>query len=309
MKRLLTIIGLLFAVTFASNLFALQIGDKAAPLKISHWVKGGEVKLDFQEKKNIYLIEFWATWCPPCRRSIPHLSKLQKKYRNMGLQVIGITDENKDQVTAFVKKQQSMEYHVAIDDEGKTYAVYMSGQEDAIPTAFLINREGVIVWIGQPLGVDEVLEGLINNPNPAMHKEVLKLQQEFKIACDLRDVKKIRMLAIELLKKDPKEIGVIYPYLNELYSKKKYELILDEIENFREINKELKNNPKLIEMQGYYLHYIFKTLSKNDTERVAKFLDHLQKNYQKNPRILNAAAWYIAEENLLIKNILMRHKC
>ena len=47
------------------------------------------------------IVEFWATWCPPCRESIPHLNEIYAKYKEKGLQVIGITDENRAKIVKF----------------------------------------------------------------------------------------------------------------------------------------------------------------------------------------------------------------
>ena len=60
----------------------LQIGDAAPELKVEKWVKGDPVTTF--EKGKVYVVEFWATWCPPCIKSIPHLTELQKQYKEKG---------------------------------------------------------------------------------------------------------------------------------------------------------------------------------------------------------------------------------
>src|SRR4051794_7325019 len=50
------------------------------------------------------VVEFWATWCGPCRKTIPHLAELHKKYKDSGLVIVGLTDEPKDKVEEFTKK-------------------------------------------------------------------------------------------------------------------------------------------------------------------------------------------------------------
>ena len=59
----------------------LGIGSPAPKIEVKEFVKGEPVK-SFEQGK-IYVVEFWATWCPPCRTSIPHLTEMQKKYKDV----------------------------------------------------------------------------------------------------------------------------------------------------------------------------------------------------------------------------------
>jgi thiol-disulfide isomerase/thioredoxin len=93
------------------------------------------------------IVEFWATWCPPCRASIPHLNEIYKKHKAKGLVVIGITDEEKDKVEAFQKKVP-MDYAVGIDAKG---ALLQQLGIEGIPHAFLIDKAGNVVWQGHPM--------------------------------------------------------------------------------------------------------------------------------------------------------------
>jgi thiol-disulfide isomerase/thioredoxin len=97
------------------------------------------------------LVEFWATWCPPCRKSIPHLNEIYSKYKAKGLQIVGITDEDKATVQKFLK-QIPMDYNVAINTPGSTFEQF---GVTAIPTAFLVNKSGKIVWTGHPMELSE----------------------------------------------------------------------------------------------------------------------------------------------------------
>jgi len=134
-----------------------DLGDPAPPLKVEKWIKGGPVDLK-ADQQHVYVIEFWATWCGPCRRSIPHLTELQKKYKDRGVLVIGVSiDEDqrrktRDKVEEFVKEQgEKMDYLVALDDrDGSTEKAYLDGFKfDGIPTVFIIDRAGKVVWAGQ----------------------------------------------------------------------------------------------------------------------------------------------------------------
>jgi cytochrome c biogenesis protein CcmG/thiol:disulfide interchange protein DsbE len=97
------------------------------------------------------LVEFWATWCPPCRKSIPHLNQIYAKYKAQGLQIVGITDENEATVKKF-QKQIPMDYNVAINTP---QTIYEQFGIQAIPTAFLVNKAGKVVWTGHPMELSE----------------------------------------------------------------------------------------------------------------------------------------------------------
>lgn len=105
------------------------------------------------------IVEFWATWCPPCRASIPHLNKIHGKYKDKGLVVVGITDEDKETVTKF-QKNVPMEYSVAIDKGG---ALGKGFGIKGIPHAFIVGKDGKIVWAGHPMSMKEAdVEKVLN---------------------------------------------------------------------------------------------------------------------------------------------------
>lgn len=148
----------------------LKVGDPAPKLQTGKWVQGEPVK-DFQKGK-AYIVEFWATWCGPCRASIPHLNETYEKFKDKGLIVIGQncweTDESK--VAPFVKQMgDKMTYRVALDDKSgdKKGAMAKSWMEAAgrkgIPSAFLVDTKGTIAWIGHPMSLKEqVIEDVLS---------------------------------------------------------------------------------------------------------------------------------------------------
>ncbi|MBP1767952.1 MAG: Redoxin domain protein [Candidatus Aminicenantes bacterium] len=168
--------------------FALMVGDPAPPIRVSAFLKGEPVTA-FQ-KGQVYVIDFWATWCGPCRESIPHLTELQKKYGDK-VRIVGVSvwEPREKDVEPFVKEWgDRMGYTVASDrvegitaaddeqrsreavDKGlmsKSYMVDSGWAEIGIPCVFIINREGRIAWIGSGDGdttqmdrtLDEVVSG------------------------------------------------------------------------------------------------------------------------------------------------------
>lgn len=163
-RSLMIVVALVAFAAPVPSYAGLNIGDTAPPLKIKEWVRGEPVNLAKDAAKKIHMVEFWATWCPPCKASVPLLTDYQKKYAK-DLVIIGVTDadpyrNSPTEIKQFVKeKGKEMDYHVAIDDDGVTSKAYMGEEEVGIPQAFLVGRDGKVVWQGSPL--DPSLEKII----------------------------------------------------------------------------------------------------------------------------------------------------
>lgn len=138
-----------------------KLGDPAPAISVTDWIQGGPVKLDAAKEGKIFVVEFWATWCPPCRKSIPHLTELYDMYKDRGLEIVAITDEDSDTVKPFVEKQgDEMTFPVAIDGNGTMIRDYMAAfGKNGIPHAFVVDTNGKIVWEGHPMvGLDKAIE-------------------------------------------------------------------------------------------------------------------------------------------------------
>ncbi len=147
------------------SVHAAHLGDPAGALVLKEIVKGKPVDLAAGKGKQTFVVEFWATWCGPCRVSIPHLTEMQGKFKDRGVTFIGISDETSDKVKPFVEKMgDKMDYVVAIDTDNKTSDAYMKAYgQDGIPTAFVVDKEGRIAWVGHPMGgLDVALEAIVS---------------------------------------------------------------------------------------------------------------------------------------------------
>jgi len=115
---------------------------KAAPEWQLNDVDGKPVKLsDFKGK--VVILDFWATWCPPCRREIPGFVSIQKKYADKGFTVIGVSvDEQGPSVVKPFMRLLEMNYPVVM---GTPKIVVDYGGIEAIPTTFVIDRQGNVV--------------------------------------------------------------------------------------------------------------------------------------------------------------------
>lgn len=127
-------LSLLFFIAPAQN-------RKAADFKLTT-ADGTVVELSKLQGK-VVLVNFWATWCGPCRREIPDFIEVYEKYKSQGFEIVGIAldDEGFDLVTPYVKRFK-IPYPVVIGT-GRTVNDY--GGFDVIPTTFLIDRKGMIV--------------------------------------------------------------------------------------------------------------------------------------------------------------------
>jgi thiol-disulfide isomerase/thioredoxin len=132
-----------------------QAIESASNVQITK-LDGGAFKLsDFRGK--VLVVDFWATYCPPCVRQVPRLAELSKKYRDKGLEVVGLTSDDKadqEKVVEFLKKSGA-DYIVGYDNQWLSSA-FLKGTEDdtgqpPIPQLFVISREGRIVdhFIGE----------------------------------------------------------------------------------------------------------------------------------------------------------------
>jgi len=160
MNRIVTFSSLLLVLFCLDTAKAARLGDPAGNLQIRQWVKGNPFQL---QTGNIYVVEFWATWCGPCRKSIPHLTELQRKYSERGVTFIGITVEDMQTVRPFVNEMgNKMNYWVAIDSNRRTHAAYMKAYgRDGIPAAFVVDKNKKVAWVGHPMGeLDSVLQAM-----------------------------------------------------------------------------------------------------------------------------------------------------
>ncbi|MEE9128979.1 MAG: TlpA disulfide reductase family protein [Phycisphaerales bacterium] len=157
----------------------LSVGDPAPGLDIDTWVKGKETTI---ESGKVYVIEFWATWCLPCRKSVPHLTELQEEYGDAGLVIIGISDEEVGKVRPFVDKMgKRMNYIVATDRRKATTRAWFSRAGlKGIPAAFVVDRDSKVAFIGNPLlaEFDTALSRVMGGRyNPELEKQAAPVLQ------------------------------------------------------------------------------------------------------------------------------------
>lgn len=145
MRSLLVIFQTILAAGLIFHALDTQAAESAASKKAPEWeLKDTEGKVvkssDFAGK--VVILDFWATWCPPCKAEIPGFIELQKKYGEKGLVVVGVSlDEQGPAVVKPFMQQFGMNYPVVMGDEKITQDF---GGVAAIPTTFIIDKNGNI---------------------------------------------------------------------------------------------------------------------------------------------------------------------
>jgi len=156
---------LLFALTVLvpiANAAQPKVGDAAPELQVGTWINSDALSLATLQNK-IVVVEFWATWCGPCVKNIPHLIELHEKYKDKGIVIMGLTDEPASKVKAFATKMK-MTYPLGVNS--RTASIY---GVRGIPHAVVVAPGGKVVWSGHPAsGLDKAIENAMKNTPPKL---------------------------------------------------------------------------------------------------------------------------------------------
>ncbi len=142
-------------ITPNKKLYAKSFYHKKAPeLVVEKWLTDAP-----DTKGKFVMIDFWATWCGPCKKAIPEIDRWYEKYKDK-MVVIGISDESEQRVKAM--KQPVIDYYSAIDTQGR---MKKELQIRGIPHVIIIDPDGIVRWQGFPFLpgyelTDEVIEGI-----------------------------------------------------------------------------------------------------------------------------------------------------
>jgi thiol-disulfide isomerase/thioredoxin len=253
---------------------AIGIGDPAPELKVAKWVQGEAIpKL---EKGKVYVVEFWATWCGPCRATIPHLNELSKKHADVVFMGIDVWERDESKVEPFIKQMgDKMTYRVAMDDKSKdpqgamaTTWMQAAGQ-DGIPAAFIINKDLQIAWIGHPAQMDGPLAKIIAGD--------YDLKAEAAKAAEAAKVDGAQQAAMMKVQKEVQE-----KVLKPMQAGNTEEAI-------KAVDAIIAENPTLKQqLTGLKLSVLLQSKKHDEAYKV---MDEMSGAADANPQMLNAFAW------------------
>lgn len=278
--RLFAISSLLISAAM-SMAQGLNIGDQAPELKVTDWVKGNAQELG---KGNITVVEFWATWCGPCKMSIPHLTELAHKYKGK-VNFVGVSiweskpEDYKTKVPAFVKDfGDKMDYNVATEGPDTFMAQnwMQAAGENGIPCAFLIDKDGKIAWIGHPMsGLDEAISGLLDG--------------KLDTAKARDDRAKSKAGEMEQQKKQQELTSKLQPVMSALRAKE-----------FKKASDEADKLMGDAELKPYLINYKLVAMVQGKVSGLDKFLLSLGKedSVAKEPMALNQVIWTVVENDM-----------
>ena len=336
MKKLLVcLLGTSVLLAGRPSASAAALGDAAAPLEIAEWVKGQAVDLAAVKGKKIVVVEFWATWCPPCRASIPHLTELQKKFKDKDVVFVGVSNEKLATVKPFVEKMgEKMDYVVAVDKEQKTSAGYMEAFKiEGIPHAFIVDKKGLIVWEGHPMAdLEQTLEQVVAGKyDLSLGKKRARgeqlLQQFAELLNEGKDEAKANELAKEIEAID-KEVGGLMPGQKfDAVEVRKMIKFRSAMSNYQQAITEGKDDAEVEKLaqaaeglapkdvnfaairQQFQLQTVFQSYMKAasgdaDEAKVAELGKKLGAVESKNPDLLNEIAWVLLTDKSIKKRDL-----
>jgi len=328
-------LSLTLAFVACGSMRAASLGDAAAPLEIAEWIKGDAVDLAAVKGKKVVVVEFWATWCGPCKVSIPHLTAMQKKYGHRGVVIIGVSDEEASKVKPFVNEQGGqMNYTVAIDLNRATSSAYMEkfGQ-NGIPHAFVIDKEGRVAWHGHPMsGLERVLDQLASNTfdlglEQKRESATKKIQEYFELALKGEDDAKLDKFGLQLAALD-KQLGGINPEepldLGGLKKMARFQSVMSDYQRAIVSGKSDAELAKLeakaaplapkdfsfkdfkarFQLQRTFQDYYRAVTGKGDESKSEELAKKLEANPGDNAEMLNEIAWtLLTDEKIKNRNL------
>ena len=146
---------LLLALAVGSASAAVQLSSNAPDFTLKS-ASGANLRLQ-EQRGQVVLVNFWATWCGPCRQELPHLNSLYDKYRASGFVLLGVNIDDDPRLATALAAKLGLRFPVLLDADKKVSRVY---DMSAMPATLLIDRDGRVRHIhrGYRDGVEKTYE-------------------------------------------------------------------------------------------------------------------------------------------------------
>lgn len=283
MRKRILLLGAMAVMAAISSAQTLSIGSDVPAMSAEKWVKGQ--KFEKFDPSKVYVVEFWATWCGPCRTSIPHITELAKKYNQVSFTGVSVWENQKEadymaKVESFVKDMGSkMDYNVAADGNKQTMAAewMTAAGEQGIPSSFII-KDNKVQWIGHPMEMEGPLKQIIDG------------------SFDLAAAKAARdkeMAAQKIQQEEQEKLMKVMEPVNEAAQSGDWKKALVALDGV------IKENPDISTLKMIRFDLLIRT----DDPKVSEYALELSNTIAKdNANQLNSLAWTLVDDQVKIKN-------
>lgn len=135
------IVAVALGIALSVSALAIEVGQSAPEIQLPG--RSGAIKLSELKGKAVYL-DFWASWCGPCKQSFPWMNEMQAKYGARGLQVLAVNlDQKPEDATGFLQ-QTKVDFLIAMDPVGQSAQKY---NVKGMPSSLLIGRDGKVTVV------------------------------------------------------------------------------------------------------------------------------------------------------------------
>ena len=145
MKMKNFLVGLAFSVFAATSLASSGLTGQAAPDFALKSNTGENLRLS-EHRGDVVMVNFWATWCGPCRQEMPLLEELHSRYERVGFSLLGVNIDDNSSKAMNMARELGVTFPVLFDSRKEVSKLY---QVDAMPVTVLIDREGTVRYVHQ----------------------------------------------------------------------------------------------------------------------------------------------------------------
>jgi thiol-disulfide isomerase/thioredoxin len=160
MSGLLT--GVVAVVLLAAPAMAIQVGERP---RFAVRSMDGQVISNETMAGRIVIMDFWATWCPPCVASKPHLRQLNEKYKSRGVVMVSLSRDRDARTARRFAESNGMDW-LQVHDMGQTPQLAPAWGVRGIPHAFILSPDGELLWRGHPMRLEPEIERALSEHPP-----------------------------------------------------------------------------------------------------------------------------------------------